>query len=152
MPRLTQCQRTCGVATPSNFTEMLYDMFHAVTRQTWSACGCSLVIQSPSCAISKNLPSSCICIARTQRTLAINPRKPPSTTVVKASVGGRFSICSVCVSFLSLRNWFILLWLRLTANRKAKARRTRTNLNALPWSLMPCQFIEAVGFGSANSL
>ena len=34
MPRLTQCQRTCGVSMPSNFTEMLYDMFHAVTRQT----------------------------------------------------------------------------------------------------------------------
>ena len=65
---------------------------------------------------------------------------------------GRFSICSVCVSLFSARKRFILLWLRLTANRKTRARRARRNLNALPWILMPCQFIEAVGFGSANSL
>src|SRR5438105_5983158 len=66
-------------------------MFQACTSQTWTKCGSSLVIQSANWAISKNLSSSCKSLARIQRALEINPRKPPRATVVKARTGGAFS-------------------------------------------------------------
>ena len=64
-------------------------MFQACTSQTWTKCGSSFVIQSASCAISKNLSSSCRSVARIHSALEISPRKPPSATVVNASTGGR---------------------------------------------------------------
>ncbi len=48
-------------------------MFHAWMTQTWAKCGSSFVIQSASCAISKNLSSSCKSLARIQSTLTIKP-------------------------------------------------------------------------------
>src|SRR5487761_2141539 len=66
-------------------------MFHAWNSQTWVKLGSSSVIQVASCAASKNLSSCCRSFARIQRALAINPRKPPSATVVNASTGGAFS-------------------------------------------------------------
>src|SRR6266496_3061924 len=63
-------------------------MSHACTTQTVVKCGCSLVIQSASWTFSKNLSSSCNSMARTQSALAINPRNPPSATVVNTSTGG----------------------------------------------------------------
>src|SRR4051812_34345213 len=88
MPLRTQRQRS---EKSLNLTEMLYAMFQDCTNQTCTKCGSSLVIQSASWAISKNLSSSCKSLARIQSALEISPRNPPSATVVNAKTGGAFS-------------------------------------------------------------
>src|SRR5664280_2915492 len=85
MPRCTQRQRS---AKSLNLTEMFQAMFQASYDQTCAKCGSKSVIQSDSCTISKNLSSCCKSVARIQRKLEINPRKPPNATVVNASNGG----------------------------------------------------------------
>src|SRR5262245_35311801 len=82
-------------------------MFQAWCTQTCAKCGSSLVIQSASCVISANLSSSCKLLARIQRKLEINPRKPPSATVVNASIGGAFSSGGTYVSPSLSRSRFI---------------------------------------------
>ncbi len=79
-------------------------MSHAWTIQTVLLCGCSLVIQSANWTFSKYLSWSCNSIARIQRALAISPRNPPSTTVVRDRMGGAFLSGSTRVSPRSPRN------------------------------------------------
>src|ERR1017187_1673197 len=81
-------------------------MFQAWNSQTCAKVGSSFVIQSASCAASKNLSSCCKSLARIQRKLEIKPRKPPSATVVNASIGGAFSSTAMCVRPSESRSWF----------------------------------------------
>src|SRR6266705_42747 len=101
-------------------------MFQAWTNQTWTKWGSSLVIQSANCAISKNLSSSCRSLARIQRALEINPRKPPSATVVKASTGGAFSSGWIRVKPSDSRSRFNELCTRETPRSSAAANNSRS--------------------------
>ena len=65
------------------------------------------MIQSASWTFSKYLSSSCNSAARSQSALAINPRNPPSATVVKTSTGGAvLPSGSPRVTPRSMRSWF----------------------------------------------
>src|ERR1051325_6367522 len=96
-------------------------MFHAWCTQTCAKCGSSFVIQSASCAASKNLSWSCRSLARIHSMLEINPRKPPSAIVVNASIGGAFVNPSTRVNPSRSRSWFSERCVRLTPPSKTTA-------------------------------
>src|ERR1043166_3750084 len=100
-------------------------MFQAWTSQTCTKGGSSLVIQSASCGISKNLSSSCKSLARIQSALEIKPRRPPNATVVKASTGGAFFNGSRRVSPSRSRSTFMERWMKQTQKRSPMARNDR---------------------------
>src|SRR2546423_10797859 len=100
-------------------------MFHAWTSQTCTKCGSSLVIQSASWAISKNLSSSCRSLARIHRKFEIRPRNPPSATVVKARTGGAFLSGSVRVNWSRSRSALSDRWTCEAPIRRTTARTER---------------------------
>src|SRR6185295_8824714 len=100
-------------------------MFQACTSQTWVKCGSSLVIQSASCTISKYFPSSCRSLARIHNAFEINPRNPPSATVVNASTGGAFSNGATRVRPSWSRSRFNTCCVRETPSNSTPASRSR---------------------------
>src|ERR1017187_3646786 len=108
-------------------------MFHAWKTQTCGKCGSSLVIQSASCIISKNLSSSCKSLARIHSRLEIKPRKPPSATVVNASTGGAFSSASACVRPIRSRSRLSEFCIRATPKSSPTASRSRMNFLKRPF-------------------
>src|SRR5437762_770910 len=110
-------------------------MFQACTVQTWVKVGSIFVIQSANWTISKYFPSCWSSLARIQRAFAINPRKPPSATVVNASTGGALDprpTPRVNPSSREARCWFNEFWNCATSTSSTAAAHNRKTLWTRP--------------------